>query len=199
MDDEAKYPALAAPSSIRQVFQVHPFANPTRVGLDTDPKAIIGQTIAKQFDEGLFESKISSYEKPWWEVVFSDGDKQEATYRELSKFVKPPDFSVLRYPPPDEQARIVLQDSGGSTTFQAGSPGKWTEFFLEGHTWALVQVYIVGESKNPLHGAYVEEEDFCQAMREMDLAELQQRHPEIRLSPIEEIVAWIEAADKQKP
>ena len=57
----------------------------------------------------------------------------------------------------------------------------------------------MGESKNPLHGAYVEEEDFCQAMREMDLAELQQRHPEIRLSPIEEIVAWIEAADKQKP
>jgi hypothetical protein len=175
LDDEAKYPALASPPSIRQVFQAHPFANPTRVGLDTDrnactremtrhfcetyeggkftawranvdyslshptnPTAIIGQTVAKQFDEGLFEGKVSSYKKPWWKVLFSDGDKQEATYRELSKFVKPPDFSVFTYPPPDEQARIFLQDSGGSTTFVAGSPGKWTEFSLEGQTWVLV-------------------------------------------------------------
>ena len=131
MDDEAKYPALAAPSSIRQVFQVHPFANPTRVGLDTDPKAIIGQTIAKQFDEGLFESKISSYEKPWWEVVFSDGDKQEATYRELSKFVKPPDFSVLRYPPPDEQARIFYRTAGEAPHFKLAPLGSGRSFPLK--------------------------------------------------------------------
>ena len=57
-----------------------------------------------------------------------------------------------------------------------------------------MQVYLVGETKNPLHGAYVESDDFYLGMRDMDLTALRAKHPEVRLSPIEEIVAWIDAS-----
>ena len=231
LDDEANFPALAAPPTIRQVFQAHPFANPVRAGLETvrnactremtrhfcetyeggeftawranvdyslarpsNPEAIIGQTVGRNFDEGYFEGKVASYKKPWWKIEYNDGDKQEVTYRELCKFKKPPDFSVFRYPAPDEQAKSFLKESGGKMEFKAGSPGKWTEFKLEGCKWTLVQVYLVGETKNPLQGAYIESDDFYFGMRDMDLATLRAKHPEARLSPIQEIVAWIDAS-----
>jgi hypothetical protein len=45
-----------------------------------------------------------------------------------------------------------------------------------------------------LHGAHVEFDDFYLGMRDMDLTALRAKHPEVRLSPIEEIVAWIDAS-----
>ena len=235
LDDEAKFPALAAPPTIRQVFQAHPFANPVRAGLDTDrnactremtrhfcetyeggeftawranvdyslahptnPDAIIGNVVGRDFDDGYFEGEVQSYKKPWWRIKYNDGDKQEVTYRELCKFKKPPNFSVFRYPTPDEQAKSFLKDSGGQTLFKEGCPGKWTEFKLEGCKWTLVQVYLVGETKKPLHGAHVESDDFYLGMRDMDLTAPRAKHPEVRLSPIEEIVAWIGASPSKK-
>jgi hypothetical protein len=82
--------------------------------------------------------------------------------------------------------------------FKEGCPGKWTEFKLEGCKWTLVQLYLVGETKNPLHGAYVESDDFYLGMRYMDLTAPRAKHPEVRLSPIEEIVAWIGAIPSKK-
>jgi hypothetical protein len=111
----------------------------------------------------------------------NDGDKQEVTCRELCKFKKPPNFSVFRHPTPDEQAKSFLKDSGGQTLFKEGCPGKWTEFKLEGCKWALVQVCLVGETKNPLHGAHVEFDDFYLGARDVDLTALRAKHPEVRL------------------
>ena len=229
LDDEARHPALASPPAIRQIFQVHPFANSCRASLDTDrnactremtrhfcetyeggqftawranfdyslsrptnPLAIVGQRVGRDFETGYFEGEVASYKKPWWKVVYDDGDKQEVTYRELAQFKKPPDFSVFSYPSPDVEAQNFLEESGGKTTFKAGCPGRWVEFHLEGCDWTLVQVYIVGDSKNAIQGAYIETDDYCANMRAMSLNELRASHSGVRISPIEEIVTWID-------
>ncbi len=67
------------------------------------------------------------------------------------------------------------------------------EFRLEGATWALISVYNVKDSKFPLQGAYIAEDDFCHGMRALDLLTLRSKHPTVKLSPMDDIRAWIEA------
>ena len=68
------------------------------------------------------------------------------------------------------------------------------EFSLKDQRWVLVGVFMVQDCKRPLQGAYIEEDnDFAHGMRLLGLAELQEKHLSVRLSPMEDIRDWIEA------
>jgi hypothetical protein len=54
-----------------------------------------------------------------------------------------------------------------------------------------VSVLLVQDSKTPLQGAYILADDFCHGMRELGLPELLHKHPEIKLSPVDDVRAWI--------
>jgi hypothetical protein len=69
------------------------------------------------------------------------------------------------------------------------------EFRMEGATWALISVYNVASSKFPVQGAYVEEDEFCYGMRDLDLSSLLSKYPHVKVSPMDAIRAWIEASE----
>ena len=65
------------------------------------------------------------------------------------------------------------------------------EFTLEEAKFTLVSVFLVQESKTPLQGAYVPEDDFAHIMRRLGLKDLLRLHPCVQVSPMEDIRAWI--------
>ena len=69
------------------------------------------------------------------------------------------------------------------------------EFRMEGATWALISVYNVTSSKFPVQGAYVEEDEFCYGMRDLDLSSLLSKYPHVKVSSMDAIRAWIEASE----
>ena len=69
------------------------------------------------------------------------------------------------------------------------------EFSVEGAMWALISVFNVRDSKFPLQGAYIEEDEFCHGMRDLDLPTLRSQYPNVKLSPMDDIRAWIEASE----
>ena len=76
---------------------------------------------------------------------------------------------------------------------------KPTDFKLEQKTWTLISIFLVQDSKRPLHGAYVDEDDFCHAMRDMPLHlhELKTKYPEVRVSAMDDIRRWIEVTETE--
>ena len=94
-------------------------------------------------------------------------------------------------------AHNFLKAAQGSTRLQAQTEkgGPLQEFTLEGATWTLIAVFNVLNTKSPLQGAYIDEEDFSHDMRELDLPNLLVKYPEVRLSPMGEIRSWIETSE----
>lgn len=48
---------------------------------------LIGQTVAKNFDEGEFIGTVQSYNHPYYNVVYEDGDTEELTKKQLEKIL----------------------------------------------------------------------------------------------------------------
>ena len=72
-------------------------------GRPANPDALVGEAVGKRFivgnSDALFSGAIVSYDpkRRWWRVAYDDGDAADYNFRELTKFEKPPDFSILRY------------------------------------------------------------------------------------------------------
>ena len=164
-------------------------------GHPLNPGALVGQKVTKTFDGVSHSGTITRFNK-WWLVQYDDGDFEEYNYRQLEAMEHPPDFTVLKYPTPDVMAQEFLKASNGTNSMQEQSlkGGAPEEFTLDGATWTLISVYNVLDSKSPLQGAYVEEDEFCHGMRVLGLQELISKHPSVKISPMDKIRAWIEAS-----
>jgi hypothetical protein len=165
------------------------------------PDALVGEMVAKMFDntgdDVLCEGTITKFSK-WWTVLYSDGDTEDLNFKQLTQLDKPPCFDKLQYPTPDEACATFLKKTNGVNSLMAVKQkgGELCEFKLEEDLWTLVSVFLVQDSKRPLQGVYVAQEDFHEDMRELGLAELQNAHPnKVRLSPMEDIRHWIETTE----
>ena len=116
-------------------------------------------------------------------------------FRELATLQTPPDFQILKYASPAEMVRDFLKAAGGGPTLAIATNkgGSLEEFSLEGASWTLISVFNIKDSKCPLQGAYVLEDDFCYGMRDRDLKTLLSEFPGVRLSPMEDIRTWIDS------
>lgn len=119
-------------------------------------------------------------------------------FRELATLQTPPDFQILKYASPAEMVRDFLKAAGGAPTLAIATNkgGSLEEFSLEGASWTLISVFNIKDSKCPLQGAYVLEDDFCYGMRDRDLKTLLSEFPGVRLSPMEDIRTWIDSYEK---
>ena len=133
--------------------------------------------------------------KKWWKVEYDDGDAEDLNYRELATLQTPPDFQILKYASPAEMVRDFFKAAGGAPTLAIATNkgGSLEEFSLEGASWTLISVFNIKDSKCPLQGAYVLEDDFCYGMRDRDLKTLLSEFPGVRLSPMEDIRTWIDS------
>ena len=52
------------------------------------PKDYIGSKVTKKFSGKFYNGKCDSYKKPYWKVVFDDGDEEEFEEEELKKAIK---------------------------------------------------------------------------------------------------------------
>ena len=87
-----------------------------------------------------------------------------------------------------------LKTSDGCHRLQAYAvPGmkELVEFKLEQETYTLISVFLVQDSKTPLQGAYVPEEDFAHGMRKLSLRDLVSNHPCVQVAPMDDVRAWI--------
>ena len=157
----------------------------------------MGEKIGKMFDVegGQVEhfGTIKAYKK-WWKIVYADGDKEDMNYRQLATLSTPPNFASLKYANPDQQVKAFLQKSDGAPRLEAvRQPGsnEVVEFKLQQVSWALVSVFLVQDSKSPLQGAYVPADDFCHGMRNLGLSDLLAQHPDVKVSPMDAVRAWI--------
>ena len=164
-----------------------------------NPNALTGQRVTKIFESKEFLGTVAFFKK-WWHVVFDDGDEEDLNYRQLSQLKTPPNFDVLQYAAPDVAAADFRKKTGhdGKIAVKLEKNGKVEEFTLENQQWVLISVFMLQDCKRPLQGAYIEEDDFAHGMRRMELAELLAKHPDVRLSPMEDIRYWIEASTKGK-
>ena len=86
------------------------------MGYPLNPKALLGQRVAKEFDGyGLYHGTIVSHQK-WWKVKYDDGEQEDMSYKDPSKLAQPPNFEVLRYKTPPAAVEEFLKRSNGSPT-----------------------------------------------------------------------------------
>ena len=163
-----------------------------------NPEALVGQTVAKKFGTRPYEGKITKFKK-WWTVEYTDGDVEDLNYRQLVNLERPPTVDMLKYPNPDAACAEFMKKSNGKTEMKAVQQKgcKPIDFRMEQRTWTLISIFLVKDSKRPLHGAYVDEDDFCHAMRDMPLYELKTKYPEVRVSAMDDIRRWIEVTETE--
>ena len=81
----ATKPATAKPTTAKPTT-----AKPTTATKPTTNRImddLIGQTVAKNFDEGEFIGTVQSYNPPYYNVVYEDGDTEELTKKQLEKIL----------------------------------------------------------------------------------------------------------------
>ncbi len=102
---------------------------------------------------------------------------------------------MLKYAAPAEMVHDFLKAARGGPTLAIATKkgGSLEEFSLEGASWTLISVFNLKDSKCPLQGDYVLEDDFCHGMRDRDLETLLSEFPGVRLSPMEDIRTWIDS------
>ena len=152
--------------------------------------------MAKRFGTIAYEATITKFKK-WWTVKYDDGDTEDLNYRQLVDLERPPKLGALKYPNPDAACAEFMKRSKGQTEMKAVQPKgcKPTDFKLEQKTWTLISIFLVQDSKRPLHGAYVDEDDVCHSMRDMPLHELEAKYQEVRVSAMDDIRRWIEVTE----
>ena len=52
------------------------------------PKDYIGSKVAKNFSGKFYNGKCDSYKKPYWKIVFDDGDEEEFEEEELKEAIR---------------------------------------------------------------------------------------------------------------
>ena len=163
------------------------------LGHPLNPEALINARVVKDFEEhGLHHGTIISHAK-WWKVKYDDGESEDMNYKELSKLVQPPDFSVLKYKTPPAAVDEFLQQSSGSATMTVpGVNGSANTFTLEEQEWAFISVFLVPGSKIPIQGAYILYSEFEGSCRDLTLRELAAAYPTARTSPMNDVNKWIE-------
>ena len=74
--------------------------------------------------------------------------------------------------------------------------GEPNVFYMESQQWTFISVFLVQDSKTPIQGAYISRCKFQEQSRDLTLQELKGAYPEARLSPMEEMQAWIEKSSE---
>ena len=105
---------------------------------------------------------------------------------------------LCRYESPATEFDSFLKASGGCTSLKEPETkgGEPNVFYMESQQWTFISVFLVQDSKTPIQGAYISRCKFQEQSRDLTLHELKGAYPEARLSPMEEIQAWIEKSSE---
>jgi hypothetical protein len=159
-------------------------------GRPTNPEALVGEEVGREFEEFpnvIFAGAIVSYDsqKRWWKVVFEDGDTADYNFRELTKFVKPPNFSSLTYEATTACAEYLAEVSVENI------------FRLEGVVFKMINIYC-DHCTRIFWCAYCPLEDFCDGMEELTRNVLRTTFAEVEFATYEDVKVWVKAYETEK-
>mmetsp|Transcript_26341 Transcript_26341/g.76802 ORF Transcript_26341/g.76802 Transcript_26341/m.76802 type:complete len:366 (-) Transcript_26341:256-1353(-) len=56
--------------------------------------SLVGRTISKEFDDGMFQGTVTSFHAPYYHVVYDDGDEEDFSEKDLRPLLKPASSQV---------------------------------------------------------------------------------------------------------